>query len=166
MYKSNDPVMLMTASGPSDSSKQANMAAGDIGDTNPYLLPQTPSVGLKCMNQGYDFVWHANKKPFFVKPDGTHIYLTVGYYVPYYDVWDSESSTACPARTKPQSRPEGQVGESSASSDTSKSSVRSEDVPEEENTPSIAPLKDPEVHAMNFWQMTLATLTQTCMWSQ
>ena len=87
VYNSNDPVMLMTANGPSDSSKQANMAAGDLGDTDPYLLPQTPSVlsvGLKCMNQGYDFVWYANKKPFFVKPDGTRINLTVRDYVPYY----------------------------------------------------------------------------------
>ena len=46
IYNSNDPVMLMTANGPSDSSKQANMAAGDLGNTDPYLLPQTPSVPL------------------------------------------------------------------------------------------------------------------------
>ena len=142
--------MLMTANGPSDSSKQANVAAGYLADTNPYLLPQTPSVlsvGLKCMNQGYDFVWYANKKPFFVKPDGTRINLTVRDYVPYYDMWDGESATACPAKTKPQSRPEGQVGESSAPSESSYSSAQAEDAAEEEYTPSIAPLEDPEVHA-------------------
>ena len=54
---------------------------------------------------------------------------------------------ACPAKGKPQSRPEGQVGGSSASSESSYSSVQTEDAAEEEYTPSIAPLEDPEVHA-------------------
>ena len=151
IYNSNDPVMLMTANGPSDSSKQANMAAGDLGNTDPYLLPQTPSVlsvGLKCMNQGYDFIWYAKDKPFFVKPDGTKIYLKVRDYVPYYDVWDGDSAMACPAKGAPPSRPEGQVGRSSASSESSySSSAQADDAAEEEYTPSIAPLEDPEVHA-------------------
>ena len=126
------------------------MAAGDLGNTDPYLLPQTPSVlsvGLKCMNQGYDFIWYAKDKPFFVKPDGTRIYLKVRDY-PYYDVWDGDSAMACPAKGTPQSRPEGQVGRSSASSESSySSSEQTEDAAGEEYTPSIAPLEDPEVHA-------------------
>ena len=99
------------------------------------------------MNQGYDVIWYANDKPFFVKPDGTRIYVTVRDYVPYYDVWDGDSAMACPAKGKPQSRPEGQVGGSSASSESSYSSAQTEDAAEEEYTPSIAPLEDPEVHA-------------------
>ena len=50
------------------------------------------------MTQGYDFVWHAKSRPYFIKPD---VYLTVRDDVPYYDVWDSESSKARPAKTKP-----------------------------------------------------------------
>ena len=151
IYNSNDPVVLMTANGPSDSSKQANMAAGDLGNTDPYLLPQTPSVlsvGLKCMNQGYDFIWHAKDKPFFVKPDGTRIYLKVRDYVPYYDVWDSDSGCACPAEATIPSRPEGQVARNLPPSESSySSSVQSVNAEEEEYTPSIAPPEEFEVNA-------------------
>ena len=100
------------------------------------------------MNQGYDFIWYAKDKPFFVKPDGTRIYLKVRDYVPYYDVWDGDSAMACPAKGTPPSRPEGQVGRSSASSESSySSSEQAEDAAGEEYTPSVAPLEDPEVHA-------------------
>ena len=54
----------------------------------PYLLESTPpvmSVGIKCMDEGYDFVWRAGKEPYFQKPDGVRIKLTVRDYVPYYN---------------------------------------------------------------------------------
>ena len=52
----------------------------------PYLLESTPpvmSVGVKCMDEGYDFVWRAGKEPYFQKPDGVRIKLTVRDYAPY-----------------------------------------------------------------------------------
>ena len=53
----------------------------------PFVLNSTPDVltmGRRCMEDGYSFVWKAkSNRPYFRKPDGTRIYLTVEHYVPY-----------------------------------------------------------------------------------
>ena len=53
----------------------------------PYILKNTPDVltmGHRCMCEGYSFVWKAHSnKPFFRRPDGKRISLTVDHYVPY-----------------------------------------------------------------------------------
>ena len=47
----------------------------------PLVLKDTPDVlamGRRCMNEGYTFVWKAHSdKPYFRKPDGTHIVMKV-----------------------------------------------------------------------------------------
>ena len=53
----------------------------------PYILKNTPDVltmGRRCMCDGYSFVWKAHpNRPYFRRPDGKRIFLTVDHYVPY-----------------------------------------------------------------------------------
>ena len=88
-YMSNDPVRLITANGESSSLKQGKVYIPSPGkDVDPYLVESTPavlSVGMRCVDDGYDFVWRGSKKqdPYFLKPNGERIYLKVNDYVPY-----------------------------------------------------------------------------------
>ena len=69
----------------------------------PYLVESTRpvmSVGIKCMDEGYDFVWRAGKEKYFQKPDGARIRLTVRDYVPYVP---SKVNKAMPCKSR--SRP-------------------------------------------------------------
>lgn len=55
---------------------------------DPYLVESPPavlSVGMRCIDDGYDFVWRGskNQNPYFIKPNGEKIYLKVNDYVPY-----------------------------------------------------------------------------------
>ena len=73
----------------SSSTKQGKVFVPRLGKTiDPYLVKSTPavlSVGMRCIDDGYDFVWIGSKRedPYFVKPDGKTIPLTVNDYVPY-----------------------------------------------------------------------------------
>ena len=88
-YMSNDPVRLITANGESSSLKQGKVFIPSLGKTiDPYLVESTPavlSVGMRCIDDGYDFVWLGSKKqdPYFIKPNGEKICLKVNDYVPY-----------------------------------------------------------------------------------
>ena len=57
-------------------------------DFTPYIFDETPavlSVGVRCMEQGYSFVWPADSKPYFIRPDHKVIELNVGGRVPVID---------------------------------------------------------------------------------
>ena len=57
-------------------------------DFIPYILGETPavlSVGVRCMEQGYSFVWPADSKPYFIRPDHKVIELNVDGRVPVTD---------------------------------------------------------------------------------
>ena len=88
-YYSDKPIRLTTANGESSSSKQGKVFVPELGSKiDPYLVRSTPpvlSVGMRCIDQGYDFVWRGSRKenPYFRKPDGTKIEMVVDDYVPY-----------------------------------------------------------------------------------
>ena len=88
-YYSSNPVRMLTAHGESSSTKQGKVFVPRLGKTiDPYLVKSTPavlSVGMRCIDDGYDFVWNGSRgeDPYFVKPDGKIIPLTVNDYVPY-----------------------------------------------------------------------------------
>ena len=55
-------------------------------EVHPYVLPDTPaviSVGMRCIQDGWDFVWRKFSRPYFRKKDGSKIKLEVKDYVPY-----------------------------------------------------------------------------------
>ena len=86
-FFSDKPIGIITANGESSSNLQAKVYNGVLDcKFEPYLLESTPpvlSVGMRCMDQGYDFIWRAGKFPYFRKPDGKKINLVVRDYVPY-----------------------------------------------------------------------------------
>ena len=57
-------------------------------DFTPYILDETPpvlSVGVRCMEQGYSFVWPADSRPYFIRPDHKVIELKIDGWVPVID---------------------------------------------------------------------------------
>ena len=61
------PISLVTANGSTEASEVADVKLSALPDpVQPYVLNHTPavlSVGTRCVNQGYSFVWPANGKP-------------------------------------------------------------------------------------------------------
>ena len=118
-FFSNQPISIITANGESSSYLQGKVRNETLGcNFTPYLLESTPpvmSVGVKCMDEGYDFVWRAGKEPYFQKPDGVRIKLTVRDYVPYVP---SKIKKAMPCKLR--SRPVIDAGIRAGASSSSK----------------------------------------------
>ena len=57
--------------------------AVELGNTPPLL-----SVGRRCLNDGYSFLWLSGENPYFVTSDGTIIRCLVSFGVPYIDTED------------------------------------------------------------------------------
>ena len=54
-----------------------------------HILEDTPSVismGKRCVDLGYSFVWPTGKTPFMLDPNGNIIEMTVKDYIPYVSV--------------------------------------------------------------------------------
>ena len=84
---SHEPLELITANGSQSADQQASVHIDCINkEVHPYVLPDTPaviSVGMRCIQDGWDFVWKSFSRPYFKKKDGTKIKLEVKDYVPY-----------------------------------------------------------------------------------
>ena len=87
MYHSSQPLELITANGSQSADQQASIHIDCIDkEVHPYVLPDSPaviSVGMRCIQDGWDFVWKSFSRPYFKKQDGTKIKLEVKDYVPY-----------------------------------------------------------------------------------
>ena len=83
------PISFITANGSTQSNAVAEIDLNTLpGSITPYILEQTPSVlsvGTRCMDQGYSFVWPAGSSPFLVRPDGKAVVLKVDGHVPILD---------------------------------------------------------------------------------
>ena len=116
------PINLSTANGPICADKIADFSIDQLNEVvTPYVLPSTPavlSVGQRCLEKGYDFVWRKNSAPYFVRPDGKAVILKLDGRVPYVDdqceVIDSES--AMPVALAASNQKIGGVEEPSSSS--------------------------------------------------
>ena len=99
-FKSDRPINMITANGPNYADKQCKVRVPSINTTaEPYVLPDSPSVvsvGQKCMEEGFDFVWRANCRPYF-RDNGNKVYMDVKDNVPYLKSW--KENIALPART-------------------------------------------------------------------
>ena len=106
-YRSDRPIAIITANGHSSSNLQAKVYNDTLSCRfDPYLLESTPpvmSVGMRCVDQGYDFIWRSGKSPYFRKPDGEKIELLVRDYVPYIPA--RAKSNANPCTPNPIDRP-------------------------------------------------------------
>ena len=83
------PISLVTANGSTEANEVADVKLSALPDTvHPYVLDHTPavlSVGTRCVDQGYSFVWPANGKPILVRPDDKVVQLKVEGHVPVLD---------------------------------------------------------------------------------
>ena len=85
--ESQNPLELITANGPYRATEQTDVKIPVLSsEISPYVLEDTPaviSVGRRCVDEDWDFVWKGSKQPYFKKPDGEKIKLNVKDYVPY-----------------------------------------------------------------------------------
>ena len=98
VYHSHEPLELITANGSQSADQQASVHIDCIDkEVQPYVLPDTPaviSVGMRCIQDGWDFVWKSFSRPYFKKRDGTKIKLEVKDYVPYLPSRDGQVPAA------------------------------------------------------------------------
>ena len=85
--ESQNPLELITANGPYRATEETDVKIPVLSsEISPYVLEDTPaviSVGRRCVDEDWDFVWKGSKQPYFKKPDGEKIKLNVKDYVPY-----------------------------------------------------------------------------------
>ena len=86
---SDTPICLATANGSTRADEVADVTVDALHqDFTPYILDETPpvlSVGVRCMEQGYSFVWPADSRPYFIRPDHKVIELKIDGWVPVID---------------------------------------------------------------------------------
>ena len=86
IYESSQPLKISTANGNIIGTKQARVKIQQTDSVvRPYVLDKAPSVlsvGMRCLRDGYDFVWRAHSRPYFRLPDGSRIKLEVKDNVP------------------------------------------------------------------------------------
>ena len=80
-------IKFNTANGHITADKQLPIYIDQLEEeTKPYVLPKTPavlSVGQRCRNQGYSFVWPKYEAPYFILPSGETLTFQVHNNVPY-----------------------------------------------------------------------------------
>ena len=85
--KSANPIVFATANGAVPSYDSIKMKVPELGETvQPWVLKSSPavlSVGARCMENGYSFVWPAGSVPYFVLPSGEYLLLEVRDCIPY-----------------------------------------------------------------------------------
>ena len=90
-----EPISFQTANGITDTDLVSNFQAESFKEPiNAYVLGDTPSVlsvGKRCMNQNYGFVWPPGREPFMIDPDWKRISLFVNGDIPYVRVGSSKS---------------------------------------------------------------------------
>jgi len=91
-----DSVRLNTANGITKANRIIKYRVDGMEDgIEAFVLSSTPtvmSVGKRCMERGYDFIWKAGETPYLVPPSGRRMMLDVINNMPYLPVC---SSTAC-----------------------------------------------------------------------
>jgi len=82
------PLTFVTANGSTKTGQDILMRLPELRQSvSPYVLESTPSVlsvGMRCMKQGYTFLWYDNCMPVFISKDGEWItILEVINDIPY-----------------------------------------------------------------------------------
>ena len=89
IFKSNEPISLTTANGPITAEDVVEVILPGLCESfNPYILQSTPSalsIGLRCLEQGYDFFGGKDTTPIFLRPDGQCVKFKLQGRVPYID---------------------------------------------------------------------------------
>ena len=90
-----EPISFQTANGVTDTDLVSNFQTESFKEPiNAYVLDDTPSVlsvGKRCMNHNYGFVWPPGREPFMIDPEGKRISLFVNGDIPYVRVGSRKS---------------------------------------------------------------------------
>ena len=85
--RAKEPIVFSTANGAVPSYWYIAMKMPELNEVvNPRVLQDAPSVlsvGQRCMDMGYTFVWPSGSAPYFVLPTGEFLYLEVQENIPY-----------------------------------------------------------------------------------
>ena len=108
------PIVFHTANGNVSTHNVAKLVVSELeGVIKLWILESTPavlSVGYRCMNMGYKFVWPTGEQPYFVLPSGNVVVLEVIDNIPYLrpgsagsqprPATDDELRSACSAASR------------------------------------------------------------------
>ena len=83
--KAKRTITFHIANGPTVTEDVANVYVKDQDShISPYMLNNTPpvlTVGYRCMEMGYTFIWPRGQHLFFIRPGGMIVHLTVKNYI-------------------------------------------------------------------------------------
>ena len=89
IHEAESTLTLSTANGPVTTSIAVDThLPGLVEGFSPYVLKSSPpalSIGQRCMEEGYDFIWGKDNKPLLVRPDGKVVEFKMNSRVPYLD---------------------------------------------------------------------------------
>ncbi len=81
------PVSFQTANGVTQTREVIELYVDELGETiEPYIMASTPgvlSVGMRCNQFGYTFLWIGDNSPCFISPEGHLIVLVSERDIPY-----------------------------------------------------------------------------------
>jgi len=110
-----DPVVLHTANGRVSVDTAAVISVPELyEEANPYMLRDSPavlSIGLRCMEHGYQFVWPPGNTPYFVLPCGQVVPFEVHNNIPYLPTGNTAAKAApAPQVLRPPSEAPAKTG--------------------------------------------------------
>ena len=83
-------VNFHTANGVTSSTKRSDIKFEAFDEpAHAHILEDTPSVmsmGKRCVDLGYSFIWPSGKTPYMIDPNGDIIEMTVRDYIPYINI--------------------------------------------------------------------------------
>ena len=83
-------VNFHTANGVTSSTKRSDIKFQAFDEpAQAHILEDTPSVmsmGKRCVDLGYSFIWPSGKTPYMIDPNGDIIEMTVRDYIPYINI--------------------------------------------------------------------------------
>ena len=83
-------VNFHTANGVTSSTKRSDIKFKAFDEpAQAHILEDTPSVmsmGKRCVDLGYSFIWPSGKTPYMIDPNGDIIEMTVRDYIPYINI--------------------------------------------------------------------------------
>ena len=83
-------VNFHTANGVTSSTKRSDIKFEAFDEpAQAHILEDTPSVmsmGKRCVDLGYSFIWPSGKTPYMIDPNGDIIDMTVRNYIPYINI--------------------------------------------------------------------------------
>ena len=131
-------ISLITANGSTEASEVADVKMKQLLEPcTPYLLDECPavlSVGIKCLDQGYSFVWPANGTPILVRPDEKIVQLRVDGHVPVLDSECKVFGKGKFKKDKPLKKLFAMPGAISSPSDKKEDEGIDEEVPDDEES--------------------------------